>query len=166
MRPATPTDAAVLAALGRETFVETFGHLYPPSDLDPYVAEIFTPATFGGFLSDPTQAMWIVESGSNAVGYAQAGLCGLPHPDVTPNCGELKRIYVHSRAQGGGLGNRLLETALAWQTAPKRTLWIGVWSQNLGAQRRYGRYGFEKAGEYEFPVGKSRDHEFILRRRP
>ena len=45
-----------------------------------------------------------------------------------------------------------------------RTLWIGVWSENLGAQRFYGRYGFEKVGEYLFPVGNTNDHEFILRR--
>ena len=45
-----------------------------------------------------------------------------------------------------------------------RTLWIGVWSENLGAQRFYARYGFHKVGEYEFPVGETRDREFILRR--
>jgi ribosomal protein S18 acetylase RimI-like enzyme len=41
---------------------------------------------------------------------------------------------------------------------------VGVWSQNLGAQRFYRRYGFDKAGEYGFSVGKTVDHEFILRR--
>ena len=45
-----------------------------------------------------------------------------------------------------------------------RDLWIGVWSQNFGAQRFYARYGFGKVGDYEFPVGRVRDHEFILRR--
>jgi ribosomal protein S18 acetylase RimI-like enzyme len=45
-------------------------------------------------------------------------------------------------------------------------IWIGVWSENLGAQRFYARRGFEKVGEYGFPVGKTLDHEFILRRRP
>ena len=45
-----------------------------------------------------------------------------------------------------------------------RTLWVGVWSENFGAQRFYGRYGFAHAGEYEFPVGRVRDREFIFRR--
>ena len=31
-------------------------------------------------------------------------------------------------------------------------------------RRLYRRYGFEKAGEYEFVVGDTRDHEFIMRR--
>lgn len=165
LRRAIADDAAALAALGRKTFVATFGHMYPASDLDPYLARLYTPATFGGFLADPTQALWILENDGSAIGYAQAGSCALPHPDVTPACGELKRLYVDATAQGRGFGNLLLETALAWLTAPRRDLWIGVWSENFGAQRLYGRFGFEKAGEYEFPVGKTRDREFILRRK-
>ena len=47
-----------------------------------------------------------------------------------------------------------------------RTLWIGVWSENHGAQRFYTRHGFARVGEYQFPVGRVRDHEFILRRDP
>ena len=41
-------------------------------------------------------------------------------------------------------------------------LWIGVWSGNDGAQRFYARRGFERVGEYRFPVGQTRDLEFIL----
>ena len=47
---------------------------------------------------------------------------------------------------------------------PPRRLWIGVWSENLGAQRLYARRGFEQVGTYAFAVGRVRDHEFILRR--
>ncbi|HEY5972897.1 MAG TPA: GNAT family N-acetyltransferase, partial [Pseudoxanthomonas sp.] len=38
-------------------------------------------------------------------------------------------------------------------------------SENYGAQRFYGRYGFEMAGEYEFLVGEQRDREFMFRRK-
>jgi ribosomal protein S18 acetylase RimI-like enzyme len=59
----------------------------------------------------------------------------------------------------------LFTTALDWlERDGPRTLWIGVWSQNFGAQRFYGRHGFEKVGNYEFLVGSVRDPEFILRR--
>jgi ribosomal protein S18 acetylase RimI-like enzyme len=114
--------------------------------------------------ADPDFALWIAESGRRAVGYAEAGRCLIPHPDVTATCGELQRLYVRAEAQGGGLGVRLLETALGWLERPRRRLWIGVWSQNHGAQRLYARYGFTKVGEYEFHVGRTRDREFILAR--
>ncbi|HQP21612.1 MAG TPA: hypothetical protein PLG07_14995, partial [Phenylobacterium sp.] len=54
---------------------------------------------------------------------------------------------------------------MAWLEAPgPRDLWIGVWSENHGAQRFYGRQGFEKVGEYGFKVGSVVDREFILKR--
>jgi diamine N-acetyltransferase len=58
-----------------------------------------------------------------------------------------------------------LSQALAWLDARGRLpLYVGVWSQNLGAQRLYGRFGFHKVGEYDFPVGRHVDREFILER--
>ncbi|MDR3509300.1 MAG: GNAT family N-acetyltransferase [Caulobacteraceae bacterium] len=164
IRPATPRDAERLTQLGRQTFVDKFGHLYPPEDLADFLATAHTPEKYAAWASDPAYGLWIVERGETAIAYALAGPCHLPHPDVTPDCGELCRIYVLAEAQGAGLGGRLLTLALDWLERSGRTLWIGVWSENLGAQRLYARYGFEKAGEYEFPVGATRDQEFILRR--
>jgi diamine N-acetyltransferase len=62
------------------------------------------------------------------------------------------------------LGTQLMGTALEWLTEQGRTpLYIGVWSQNFGAQRFYGRYGFIKVAEYGFAVGDTVDREFILK---
>ena len=165
IRRAQPGDEAALTAIGRATFAETFGHLYPPQDLAFFLEHAHGEAKSARELADPAMGHWLVERGGEVVGYAQAGACDLPHPDVTPACGELKRIYLTQAHQGGGLGRRLLDEVLAWLGKDgSRTLWIGVWSENHGAQRLYQRYGFEKAGEYEFVVGETRDHEFILKR--
>ena len=165
VRKATPDDAQTLTALGRETFADTFAHLYPPEDLAAFQAEAHTPERYAAWAFDPAYGLWIAEAGGEAIGYALAGPCHLPHPEVTPSCGELWRIYVRKDTQGTGLGRRLMDTTLGWLTKPGRDLWIGVWSGNHKAQQLYYRFGFEKVGEYEFPVGKQRDHEFILRRR-
>src|SRR3546814_8886115 len=88
-------------------------------------------------------------------------------PYTTPfrSDGELKRLYLLREHQNGGWGGKLFATALDWlQREGPRTLWIGVWSENLGAQRFYARHGFTKVGEYEFPVSRVRDREFILQR--
>jgi len=167
IRPAAADDAEALARLGADTFTETFGRLYPPEDLADFLRTCHAPEVHRADVLDPALRVWVAEDdGGELVGWAKAGPCALPHPDVRPSCGEVKTLYVRRSAQGSGLGSRLLETALGWlEEAGPRELWIGVFSENYGAQRLYGRYGFEKAGEYEFPVGRVRDREFILRRR-
>jgi GNAT superfamily N-acetyltransferase len=165
IRRALPDDAATLSSLAARTFVETFGHLYPDEDLQAFLADAYAVGKQRTILSHPDYAVWLLELDGEAIGHAAAGPCGLPHPDVAPGDGELKRLYLLRAHQNGGWGGRLFATALDWllRDGP-RTLWIGVWSENLGAQRFYARHGFAKAGEYEFPVGRVRDREFILRR--
>ena len=165
IRRATPADAQALSAIGRDTFVETFGHLYPPADLAAFLQDAYGLEKTRRDLADPAKAAWLVEDGDKVVGHALAGPCDLPHEDVAPEDGELKRLYILAAHRGGGAGSRLLAETFAWLEADgPRTLWIGVWSENFGAQRLYERQGFEKAGEYEFVVGSIRDREFILRR--
>lgn len=165
IRRATPADAEVLSRIAAETFTETFGHLYPPEDLAAFLEAAYAVEKSRRDLEDPDKAAWLVETDGRVVGHALAGPCDLPHDEVTPACGELKRLYVLKAYQGGGTGSRLLAQTLAWlERAGPRRLWIGVWSENYGAQRLYGRLGFEKVGEYDFIVGETRDREFILRR--
>lgn len=165
LRRATIEDADTLSSLGARTFAETFGHLYPSEDLETFLAYAYGLERTRNDLAHPDKASWILEDeDGEAIGYALAGPCDLPHAEALPEDGELKRVYVLKGCQGGGRGSRLLETALDW-LGPRR-IWIGVWSENFGAQRLYGRLGFAKVGEYFFKVGETNDLEFILRRGP
>jgi GNAT superfamily N-acetyltransferase len=165
IRRAGPDDIQTLSQVGRDTFTETFGHLYPPEDLSTFLNSAYGIDYLAAALADPQRALWLVESEGVAVGHALAGPCDLPHADVRPDSGEVKRIYLRGAAQGGGLGARLFETVLAWlERAGHRDLWLGVWSDNHGAQRFYRRYGFNPVGEYGFAVGATVDRELIFRR--
>lgn len=172
IRRATSDDAQALAELGATTFIEAFGQLYTPADLQAFLDESHSVEAYAKALANPDYALWIAERQAGdgtrrAIGYAQAGPCGLPHADVKPGDGELKRLYLLRSEQNGGVGGALFEQALAWlQRNEPRTLWISVWSENYGAQRFYGRHGFEFAGEYAFIVGEQRDREFMYRRLP
>lgn len=165
IRRAGSADAPAIAAIGVATFVETFGHLYPQSDLERYLAEAYDLGRTRADLADPAKASWIVEAEGEVVGYALAGPCGLPNAEADARYGELKRIYLLKAWHGGGLGARLFAETMAWlQAAGPRTVWIGVWSENHRALRFYARHGFEKVGEYDFHVGDTIDHEYILSR--
>ena len=184
LRRATLEDADALSALASTCFTQTFGHLYAPDDLDRFIHEAYSPEALRAELADPKRPTWLLfleESEADAtasgsteahpasegtlIGYVTACPAHLPHPEVKEGDGEVQRLYLLQEYQGGGRGSRMLEHALNWlETDGPRTLWIGVWSENYGAQRLYGRYGFTKVGEYSFMVGDHADREFILRR--
>lgn len=165
IRRAQAADAQTVAALGAGTFATTFGHLYPPSDLADFLATTHNLNKIAAELADTAVAVWLAEADGEAVGYAVAGPCALPHAEVTPASGELKRIYLLKAWQGGDTGGRLIAAALDWLQAENRhPLWIGVWSRNARALAFYERRGFERVGTYQFRVGQTLDHELILRR--
>ena len=167
IRRPQPGDVNALADLGRDTFIETFGHLYRAEDLAAFLKSAHAPSTYEELLKNPRVGLWVAEKSPGIfAGYALAGPCKLPVPGLEPSAGEIRQLYLLATAQREGLGTRLLVTMLDWLAAQGYSpLYVGVWSGNLGAQRLYGRFGFEKIGEYDFPVGKHLDREFILRQR-
>lgn len=184
LRRATPEDAEALSVLASTCYIQTFGQLYSSADLDRFIHEAYSPEVLRAELADPARPTWLLfleesEAGETALGSAEAHttsegkLIGyvtvcpahLPHPDVKPTDGEVQRLYLLREYQGGGRGSMMLRHAIDYLLADgPRPLWIGVFSENLGAQRLYGRHGFKPVGEYKFMVGDHADREFILRR--
>jgi ribosomal protein S18 acetylase RimI-like enzyme len=167
IRHATIADIPVLAALGAAAFTEAFGHNYGREDLDAFLASAYSEASMTKLVTAVDIAVWLAGApGAFPVAFAIAGPCKLPVAELEPTAGEIRQLYVRAAAQGRQVGTRLLVTALDWLAAQGRSpLYVGVWSKNPGAQRLYARFGFEKVGEYDFPVGRVLDREFILKQR-
>ncbi|WP_194785229.1 GNAT family N-acetyltransferase [Actinomyces haliotis] len=176
IRQAQPDDVDVLSELSRRTFTQTFGHLYRPEDLAFHLEHTCSVEALAPLLADSAHRCWLAveddgtQEGVNGslggvVGYVLAGPGSLPHDGLHPEDGEIKRLYLLQGFQGSGRGAALMRTAVDWllEGGP-RVLWLSVWSENDGAQRFYRRFGFERAGEYLYPVGEHRDHELIFRR--
>lgn len=165
IRKASAADVETLSALARETFIAAFGDIYAPADLAAFVETDYAPERAAAELADPAVAIWLMEARGRAVGYAKAGPCKIDNPAVTAACGELHRIYLLPDYQSGGRGARLLQTALDWlESEGRRPVWLGVFSENVAAQRFYERHGFRKVGEHTFRVGDQIDREFTFRK--
>jgi ribosomal protein S18 acetylase RimI-like enzyme len=165
IRRARREDAAAVAELAAATFDETFGHLYARRDLEAFLEQARSEPVYAGLIADGGAHVALTTVAGEPVGYSVAGGCKLPVPDLEPRAGEVRELYLLSSHQGRGLGSRMLEEALGWlEDEGYDPLYVGVWSDNQGAQRLYGRYGFEKIGEYNFPVGEHVDREYILKR--
>jgi diamine N-acetyltransferase len=166
IRRAALSDASALAELGGATFAATFGHLYPPEDLQVFLSESHSIDAWTCVLSDPERAVWIaVRSDGVPVAFIAVGPCKLPVVNREAAAGEVHQLYVLADHHNLRLGSKLMNAGLEWLEAQGRSpLYIGVWSENFGAQRFYERFGFTKVSEYGFRVGQTIDHEFILRR--
>lgn len=166
IRRANLGDVSVLAELGATTFIESFGYLYNQEDLQAFLDEDHSEAAYARLLSEQSSyALWLAELDGHAIGYVQAGACSLPHADVRAGDGEIKRLYLRADAQNLGVGRKLMDVAMQWLLRDgARTLWVSVYSENVGAQRFYARYGFEYVDEYHFIVGQQHDREFMYRR--
>jgi GNAT superfamily N-acetyltransferase len=169
IRPARREDTAALSTLSRQTFYETFvdgfGIPYPPADLEAYFVDSFNPSALITRIEDEACLFLVAERDGELLALCHAGPNGLPHAEARDGEMELRRLYVLKSAQGLGLGSQLMQRALDWmQARTSGALWIGVWSGNEKAQRLYLAHGFEKVGEYDYPVGDWLDREFILRR--
>jgi len=166
IRRAGAADAATLAELGAETFVETFGHHYRRADIDAFLRERHALALYHRLLANPAYALWLAEDGETSVGYAVAGPSTLPVPDLREDeregAGELARLYVRRSHQGRRLGSRLLALALPWLRERHRPIFLSVYAGNVGAQRLYARHGFVKRCDYTYMVGEHPDPEWIM----
>lgn len=163
-RPATPADAAALARLGRDSFVETFGHMYSPADLSAFLDQVHSDAAVAGEIADPARLYRLAEHDGALLGYCKLGLAtGWPEHARGENAIELKQLYTAPGMTGRGIGAGLMDWALGEARARGADeVQLSVWSGNHGAQRFYARYGFEKVADITFRVGEQIDEEFLF----
>ena len=165
-RDARENDAADLADIGRDTFVEAFGAAYPPADLKLFLDDTYSIEKMKADLRDPEVEVRMAFSGRRVVAYCKIGPVKLP-VDVGPEPAlELHRVYVRQTGQGVGVGRILLTWAI--ERARRRgakNLFLGVWQANHRAIAVYESRGFDKVGTYKFKVGDTLDDEFIMRLR-
>jgi ribosomal protein S18 acetylase RimI-like enzyme len=155
LRKCSAGDEAALALVGQATFLETFAGILGGKDIIAHCANAHSASLYRDWLADPAYALWLVEShpGSAPVGYMVLAPAQLPLPESAADL-ELKRIYLLSKFQGGGLGKQLISTAIAHSTAAgARRLLLGVYAHNTTAIGFYQRAGFGQLGSRKFNVG-------------
>ena len=156
-------DAAAVADLFAQCFVETFAHLYRQEDLDFFLGGM-TGQAFAAEIADGGFALRLAESGGEPIGFAKLGPAMLPieSPEGTL---ELMQIYVLKPWQGQGIAQELY--GWAEDEARRRGgthLQLTVYIDNHRARSFYDRRGFLDVGRYAFMVGGHADEDIIMRK--
>lgn len=172
LRPATLADVSVLAALGRDSFTDAFGHLYRRQDLAAFLAETHAEAVIAGEIAGRECRHALAVQVGDAGDGALLGYCKLRYPSklaahsTARNPLELGQLYCAAAATGRGIGTALMDWALAEARAGGHdAVLLSVYSGNEGAQRFYARCGFAKIADIHFRVGEQLDEEYLFEKR-
>ena len=161
-RDAVAADAEALAVFARDSWVTTFGHLYPPHDLRAFLTAKYGAEIQRREIADPNMRYLLAFDDKGLAGYCMMGALDMPVDD--PRALELHRLYLHQRAKGAGVADALIQETIAWARAKGApALYLSVWENNERAQRFYRRYGFEDFSEWDFMVGTVADRDYIWR---
>jgi ribosomal protein S18 acetylase RimI-like enzyme len=165
VRLARAGDEAALSLLGGATFLESYAHLLPVTDIIGHVARQHAASVYERWLADAACRCWLAEHlpGRAPVGYAVVTPPDLPLPDIGDGDLEIRRIYLLHRFQRNGLGRSLMDAVLSHGRAvAARRVLLGVYSRNEAALAFYQRLGFARVGTRQFRVGANDYFDYIL----
>ena len=155
-------DAAAIDRVFRQSFCDTFAHLYRPQDLDAFLSA-FTLDAWKSELADDRFAFRVAEVEGKLVGYVKLGPPALP-VETTGQSVELRQLYLLKECQGAGASKVLMDWAIEEARARGVTeFFLTVYTENDRARRLYERYGFVEVGPYHFMVGEQADEDIIMR---
>lgn len=163
-RVGTLDDIPAIDRIFRQSFCETFAHLYRDEDLQAFLGR-FTPAAWAEEVGSPDYVFRVAEAEGKAVGFAKLGPSSLPVQPVGPTI-ELRQFYILKAWHGSGIAAALMDWALGEaRRHGVEELLLTVYTDNHRAKRFYERYGFEAVGPYAFMVGSQADEDIIMRLR-
>src|SRR3954468_19917970 len=100
IRRATVDDAPSLAELGARTFTDTFGHLYPPEDLQTFLSSTHSLDAWVRALENPERTVLVASlNETGPIGFVVVGKCKLPVADLETTAGEIQQLYVLAQHQ-------------------------------------------------------------------
>jgi ribosomal protein S18 acetylase RimI-like enzyme len=165
IRRAQPDDAALLAQVGRETFLRAFEGQIDAGDLTAFADKRYGLDQQTAEMSEPRTLFLIADVDGNVAGTAR--LCESSCPDCisASHAIELERLYLYPQWFGKGVAHVLMERCLAEARARSReVMWLDVWDRNRRAEAFYRKYGFAVVGERPYVVGNIVQRHLLMAR--
>ncbi len=143
IRKATEHDCAIIADLGKRTFVETYSEVSGNGAVLEYVEQKLSFEKIATELSSPQCCFYIAFINDEAVAFTKLRYDrtakGLQHKKAI----EIERIYVLKEFQGVKVGKEMMEKCKEVAAAEKYDIiWLQVWQHNSKAIQFYQKSGF------------------------
>jgi ribosomal protein S18 acetylase RimI-like enzyme len=160
----TTPEAESLAALARESFIETYGGRTDPDNLRLYVDTHLTDERVRIELDTPGFDFHMARMGETPAGYLKLRRDRSPKGIPEGKCLQVERIYVLRRFQGAGIGSALIDLAIrSAREAGDDAVWLQVWGRNAEAIGFYQSKGFRIYETAAFQFGNEQTEDFLMR---
>lgn len=164
IRPVITTDIALLQAIGKQTFYETFAESNTSKDMEQYLTTSFGTAKIQQELSNPDSLFFFAEEENEVIGYLKLNFASAQTEPQDPNAMEIERIYVLKEFHGSGVGQALYQKAIEVAKERKVTyVWLGVWEKNERALRFYKKNGFVAFDTHTFVLGSDAQTDILMK---
>jgi GNAT superfamily N-acetyltransferase len=153
IRRAALEDAPSLAKLAADSFRDAYYPLDDHDEIDSYIAEHFSLEAIASTLADPNSTVLLASQLDRWIGYAHLSIEQAPDCVVGPAPIQLARLYFVREAVGKGNGSRLMRAVFEEvRRLCRRTIWLGIHSQNVQALAFYKKFGFVHVGGKPFVI--------------
>ena len=158
------TDLESLQAIGKQTFLETFGEMNTEENMAKYLSESFNEDRLRSELTNPDSVFYFAMLENQVVGYMKLNFGEAQTEMKDQKTLEIERIYVLKEYYGKGVGQVLYDTALdiARQKNAK-TIWLGVWEENPRAISFYKKNGFVEFDKHVFILGDDVQTDIMMK---
>ncbi|PWG00492.1 GNAT family N-acetyltransferase [Levilactobacillus bambusae] len=160
------SELAVLQAISRETFADTFGPFNTARNIQAYLNRAYSSEQLTTELQTENSKFYFLFVNHQLAGYLKLNVETAQSEPMPATHLEVERIYIRQPFKRQGLGTRLIDFAVLEATNQAKThLWLGVWEHNDAAQQFYRRMGFQPFSEHVFHIGQASQRDLLMSRR-
>ena len=164
IKAVTEANLKELQAISIATFIDAFGAVNTPEDMEAYIRESRSLESLRKQLYADSE-FYFLEVDDQTIGYLKINY-GLSQtePHLT-NCLEVQQVYIIKEYQNKGLGKLLLDEAIQrGLDMGLDYIWLGVWEHNTDAIRFYERLGFRSFVEHSFILGSDHQTDILMKK--
>ena len=164
IKPAGRPEADLIADIARKTFMETYGEMNTPENMEVYLNSQFSDEKLLEELQHPRTRFFLAYLNGIPAAFTKVRDDRKAKKLEEIKAIEIQRIYVLQEYQGFSLGKAMLDMIkeLAREDG-YQTIWLQVWQKNNKAIRFYQKAGFTVFETASFLLGSSSQQDFLMR---
>jgi GNAT superfamily N-acetyltransferase len=165
IRKAIEEDCSLLAEIGKETFIDTFGCDNTEEDMKNYLSKTYSPEIQLFQIKDMNNFFLLIFHNNIPIGFSRLVQGKSPECISCQKPIEISKFYIRKPWIGEGFSAYLMkETILEAKKHGSDKIWLDVWEKNPRAIAFYKKWNFEIVGNQEFRLGDDIQNDLIMAR--